>query len=37
VNGVLMKAEADGSWKAIYEATIGKAGLVAPQPPQLAP
>ena len=37
VNSVLTKAAADGSWKSIYEATIGKAGLVAPQPPQLAP
>jgi glutamate transport system substrate-binding protein len=37
VNGVLTKAEADGSWKRIYEATIGKAGLLAPQPPELAP
>lgn len=37
VKEVLTKAEADGSWKRIYEATIGKAGLFAPQPPQLAP
>jgi glutamate transport system substrate-binding protein len=37
VNDALAKAEADGSWRRIYEATIGKAGLFAPQPPQLAP
>jgi glutamate transport system substrate-binding protein len=37
VNEVLAKAYTDGRWKAIYEATIGKAGLSAPQPPRLDP
>ncbi len=37
VNAVLGQIYVDGRWKSLYEATIGKAGLLAPQPPQLQP
>jgi glutamate transport system substrate-binding protein len=35
VNDVLEASYADGSWKAAYEATVGKSGQAAPTPPEV--
>jgi glutamate transport system substrate-binding protein len=35
VNDALTRIYEDGRWRAIYESTIGKAGLLAPKPPQI--
>jgi glutamate transport system substrate-binding protein len=35
VDDILQQAEQDGTWKQIYDATLGKSGSPAPTPPQI--